>query len=169
VTTISTSLYEAHDTWSKQQPPTKTKNFHRMNRNWRHTSENHVCHYWQTFMHFADCSQYACLTPAVHKYLSVASELFFNAAGQLIGAATSMEITRRSYFFWRTTFVCLALIIRPDDCTLCLNDVMQWCVNYFWKLIWLWVWVILIEYNNNKYAITTLLLSFGFGYGFGWN
>ena len=43
-TTISTSLCEAHDTWSKQQPPTKTKYFHRMNGNWRHTSENHVCH-----------------------------------------------------------------------------------------------------------------------------
>ena len=68
-------------TWSKQQPPTKMKNFHRMNGNWRHISKNHVCHDWQTFVH-------ACLTPDAHKYLSVpltsvASEQLFSAARQL--------------------------------------------------------------------------------------
>ena len=133
--------------WSKQHPPTKMNNLELAPyereltlylRESRLPQSTDIYAFWH-------CSQYACLTPAAHKYLSapltsVPSEQLFSAAGQLYTDRRS-NLNSNSYFFWRTTFVCLALIIRPDDCTRCLNDVMQWCVNYFLKVNWLWVCV----------------------------
>ena len=87
-TTISTSLWEAHDNLEQpaaanedEELPPYERELASYLRESRLPRSTDIYAFWH-------CSQYACLTPAAHKYLSapptsVASEQLFSAAGQL--------------------------------------------------------------------------------------